>query len=79
MFSQVTVYVPAPTTIVLVVSPVLHFKLALQFVAVNVALSVPHTVVLSGVITGVVGIGRVLITTGVDELPTPQSFLQLAV
>jgi hypothetical protein len=79
LFSQVAVYVPAPTTIVLVVSPVLHFKVALQFVAVNVAFSLPHTVVLSEVIIGVVGVGKVFITTGVDELPTPQSFLQAAV
>jgi hypothetical protein len=78
-FSQVAVYVPAPTTIVLVVAPVLHFKVALQPVAVNVAFSVPQTVVLSGVIVGVVGVGKVLITTGVDEVPSPHSFLHFAV
>ena len=70
---------PAPTTITLVVAPLFHFKLALQPLAVNVAFSVPQTVVLSGVIVGVVGVGKVLITTGVDELPSPHSFLQVAV
>jgi hypothetical protein len=78
-FSQKTVYVPAPTIIVLVVSPVLHFKVALQLEAVNIAFSVPQIVVLSGVIDGVVGVGNVLIITGIDELPSPHSFLQVAV
>ena len=63
----------------LVVAPVFHFKVALQPVAVNVAFSVPHTVVLSGVIVGVVGVGNVLITTGVDEFPSPHAFLHVAV
>ena len=48
-------------------------------VPVNVACSVPQTLVLFDAIVGVPGAGVVVIVTGVDDGESPQSFLQTAV
>lgn len=78
--SQTTEYVPAAlTVIVLLVAFVLHFKVPLQPVAVNIAVSVPQIVVLFAVIVGVVGVTPVRITTEFDDELVPQIFVQDAV
>lgn len=78
--SQTTEYVPATlTVIVLLVAFVLHFKVPLQPVAVNVAVSVPQIVTLFAVIVGVVGVTPVRITTEFDDELVPQIFVQDAV
>ena len=58
---------------------VLHFKVPLQPVAVNVALSPVQSVVLSLTIVGVVGLTPVLITIEFDALLVPQTVVQTAV
>jgi len=78
--SQTTEYVPAALTlIVLLVAFVLHFKVPLQPVAVNVALSPVQIVVLSLTILGVVGLTPVLMTIELEALLVPQTVVQLAV
>ena len=78
--SHTTEYVPAAlTVIVLLVAFVLHFKVPLQPVALNVALSPVQIVVLSLVIVGVVGLTPVRITIEFDALLVPQTVVQLAV
>lgn len=63
LLTQMALYVPAvPTEIVLPVALVLHFIVPPQPVAVNVAVSVPHKLVLLAVTTGGDGITFFLIT-----------------
>ena len=78
--SHTTEYVPAALTlIVLLVAFVLHFKLPLQPLAVNVALSPVQIVVLSLVIAGVVGLTPVRMTIEFEALLVPQTVVQTAV
>ena len=80
-FTQVAVYVPTPTSLVAPVpKPDDHVIVpSVQPVAVNVAFSVPQTVVLFVLITGDTGAGRVVIVI-VFEFPLfPQIFSQYAV
>ena len=76
---QVAVYVPAPTSIVDVVAPLLHANVPVQPAAVNVAFSVPHTVVLFDVILGAFGLLPVVITIAFDAGLSPQIFEHVAV
>ena len=76
---QVAVYVPAPTWILAPVTPVLHVTVPLQFIAVKVARSVPHSSVLLLEILGVVGRTPVLITIGSELVLDPHALLQVAV
>ena len=62
-----------------VVAPVLHFKVPLQPVAINVALSLPQIVNLFAVMLGVVGVTPVLITIGLDAELMPHKLLHVAV
>jgi hypothetical protein len=69
---HVAVYVPAVLTLMLLpVALVLHFKLPLQPVAVNVALSPLHKLVLVDEITGAPGFAPVPITISFDLGLTP--------
>ena len=80
MVSQTTEYVPATLTLILLpVAFVLHFKVPLQPLAVNVALSPVQIVVLSLTILGVVGLTPVRITIEFEALLVPQTVVQLAV
>ncbi len=80
IFSHTTEYVPAALTVmVLLVEFVLHFKVPLQPVAVNVAVSPVQIVVLSLDILGVVGLTPVRITIEFDAMLLPQTVVQLAV
>ena len=80
IFSQTTEYVPAAfTLIVLLVAFVLHFKVPLQPVAVNIAVSPVQMVVLSLTILGVVGLTPVLITIEFEATLLPQTLLHVAV
>ena len=63
----------------LVLAPVLQFKLPLQPLAVNVATSVPHIVLLSATILGVLGFTPVRITIGLLESLLPHVLLHVAV
>ena len=63
----------------LLVALVLHFKVPLQPLAVNVAVSPAQIVVLSLVIVGVVGLTPVLITIEFDALLVPHTVVQTAV
>ena len=76
---HVAVYVPAPTLIVAVVAPVLHLRLPVQFVAVIVAFSVPHTSVLLDVICGAAGGVPVVIVISLEAGLTPHKVLHVAV
>ncbi len=78
--SHTTEYVPDVfTLIVLPVAFVLHFKVPLQPLAVNVAVSPVQIVVLSLTIVGVVGLTPVLITIEFEALLVPQTVVQTAV
>ena len=80
MFSHTALYVPAPTLIVLVVSPVLHFNVpVVHALAVKVTFSFPHTGPVLPVITGAVGLLSFCIVTGVELLLVPQVVVQVAV
>ena len=80
IFSHTTEYVPAALTlIVLLVALVLHFKVPLQPVAVNVAVSPVQIVVLSLVTLGVVGLTPVRITIEFEALLVPHTVVQTAV
>jgi hypothetical protein len=80
IFSQVAVYVPALfTEIVVPVAVVLHLTVPLQPVAVNVAVSVLHKLVLFVAITGTVGLVPVRMIITFDELLLPQVLEQIAV
>jgi hypothetical protein len=63
----------------LVVAPVLQFKLPLQPLAVNVATSVPHIVLLSVTILGVLGFTPVRITISFELTLLPHVLLHVAV
>ena len=65
--------------ILLVVAPVLQFKLPLQPLALNIALSPKHNISLFVTMIGVIGFSLVLITIGVDDELLPQALLQVAV
>ena len=79
-FSHTAVYVPAPTLIVLVVSPVLHFNVPVtQALAVNVTFSLPHTGPVLPVIVGADGLLNFCIVTGVELLLVPQFVVHVAV
>ena len=70
---QVALYVPAVLTLMLaVVAPVLHFKVPEQPVALKVALSALHKLVLLVLITGAAGLLPILITISFDFGLTPQ-------
>ena len=78
--SHTTEYVPeAVTVIVLVVAFVLHFKLPLQLLAVNTALSFEHNVSFVAIILGVVGVDPVLMMMLFDALLVPQLFEHVTV
>jgi hypothetical protein len=78
--SHTTVYVPATLTVIrLVVAPVLQFKIPLQPLALNIALSPTHNTSLFVNMSGVLGFTPVLITIGVDEELLPHSLLHVAV
>ncbi|CAH0998061.1 hypothetical protein EMA8858_04196 [Emticicia aquatica] len=78
--SHTAVYVPATLTVMLVPTDVLlHLTVPLQPVAINVAVSVPHNIVLVLVVTGVVGLTPTLIIIAFDELLLPQLLLHVAV
>jgi hypothetical protein len=77
---HVALYVPAASTSILaVVAPVLHFIVPLQPLAVNVAFSVPQTLVLLATTLGAVGTADLVITTLFDAPLTPQMFSHVAV
>ncbi len=77
---HVAVYVPAVLTlIVLPVAFVLHLIVPEQPVALNVALSALHKLVLFDDITGATGLIPVLITTKLLEPLSPQLLIHVAV
>ncbi len=61
------------------VDPLLQFNVPLQFAAVIVAFSLPHTWVLFAESVGTVGAGAVVIVTGAEATLVPQLFVQVAV
>ena len=65
--------------IVLVVAPVLHFRLPVQLLAVNVADSPVHKVFLLVTIIGAAGLVLVLITRLLLKPLSPQVLLQVEV
>jgi hypothetical protein len=67
------------TVILVVVALVLHFKVPLHPVAVKVAVSGPHKLVLLLAIDGVVGILPVVMTIAFEVPLVPQLFVQVAV
>ena len=76
---QVALYVPAVLTLMLaVVAPVLHFIVPEQPVALKVALSALHKLVLLVLITGAAGLLPVLITIALLAPLSPQLLLQVA-
>ena len=78
--TQVAVYVPAVPTVMLVpVEPLLHFTVPPQPDAVRIAVSVPHMLVLLLLTVGALGVPPEVITTGVEAVLTPQTFVQVAV
>lgn len=80
MFSHTAVYVPAPTLIVLVVSPVLHLSVpVVQALADKVTFSFAHTGPVLPVITGAVGLLNFCIVTGVELLLVPHVVVHVAV
>jgi hypothetical protein len=72
-------YVPAPTTIVLPVAFVLHFTLPPQPLAVKVAVSALHKLVLLALIVGTAGLVPTLITIALLLPLAPQKFSHTAV
>ncbi len=70
---------PTLTVIVLVVAPVLHFRLPAQLLAVNVADSPVHKVFLLVMMIGATGLVPVLITRLLLMPLSPQVLLQVAV
>ena len=77
--THVAVYVPAPTCLGLAVVLSFHCTVPLAQVAVRVAFSSPHTLVLFAVICGAVGAGWLVITTGVEAGEVPQLLTHVAV
>ena len=76
---HVAVYVPAPTSIVVPVAPVLHVTVPVQLVAVKVAVSVPHTSVLLEAIVGADGGVPVVIVTVLLLAEVPHTLYHTAV
>lgn len=76
---QVAVYVPAPTSAVVPVAELDQVTVPAQPVAVNIAFSVPHTAVLSDVITGAAGLSEVPMIIVLEATDVPQSEVQVAV
>ena len=80
LLTQTALYVPAePTDKVLPVAFVFHFTVPPHPVAVRVAVSVPHKLVLFAVTVGGFGSVFFLITTGRLESLSPQAFIHIAV
>ncbi len=78
---QVAVYVPVPTSFV-VPTPIPPDHVIVppaQPVAVKVAFSVPHTVVLFELITGALGAGPLVIVTVFETDEVPHEFTHVAV
>ena len=70
---------PAPTDMLVVVAPVLHFKLPIvQALAVNVTFSVPHTEP-PPVTNGAVGVCSFCIVIPCELALVPHSVVQVAV
>ena len=67
------------TVILVVVALVLHFKVPLQPVAVNVAVSLPQILVLLLVNVGAVGVLPVMITIAFELPLVPHVLVQVAV
>ena len=77
---QVAVYVPAVLTVILVpVAFVLQVTVPAQPVAVNVAVSLLHRLVLLVAIVGAFGVVPVVMVTTFDAPLVPQLLLQVAV
>jgi hypothetical protein len=77
---HMAVYVPAPTSFVRPVPPADHVIVPpVHPVAVNVALSVPHTSVLFEDMLGAAGFAPVLIDTELDATDVPQVVVHVAV
>ena len=80
MFSQLALYVPATlTVIVLVVAPVLHFRLPTQPVAVKVDVSLGHKLGLVALTVGATGAVPVLMIIAFELPLVPQVLLHVAV
>ena len=76
---HVAVYVPAAATLILVpVEVLLHFTVPTQPVAVNVAVSVPHKLILFELIVGGVGSVPVLMVITFETPLSPQLLIQTA-
>jgi hypothetical protein len=76
---QVALYVPATLTVMLVpVAELLHVTVPPQPVAVNVAVSLLHRLVLLAAITGAVGVAPVVIVITFDTPLVPQDVVQVA-
>jgi hypothetical protein len=72
--------VPAVLTVILVaLTPVLHFTVLLHPLAVKVAVSLLHKLVLLATIVGAVGVLPVVITIGVEISLVPQVVVHVAV
>ena len=78
-FTQVAVYVPAPTVLGLAVVPSLHCTVPVAQVAVSVAVSAPQRVVLLGTTVGAAGVLPVPMVIGSDATEVPQLLTQVAV
>ena len=77
---QLAVYVPeALTSMLLPLTPVLHTKLPVQPVAVNVAFSPSQQIVLFDEITGAVGVVPVMMVTTLLAELSPHTLLHVAV
>ena len=77
---HVAVYVPAVPTVMLVpVEPLLQATVPPQPVAVRVAVSLPHKLVLLLAIVGAVGVPPVVITIALDAPLVPQAVTHVAV
>ena len=76
---QVALYVPPTLTVMLaLVAPVLHLMFPAQPLAVKVAVSLLHKLVLLVLIIGAVGLVPVLITIALLATLSPQVLLQVA-
>jgi len=77
---QVAVYVPAvPTVMLLPVEPLLHLTVPPQPLAVKVAFSTPHKLILSALMVGADGVPPLVITNTFEVALVPQAFTQTAV
>ena len=76
---HVAVYVPTPTSLVVPVPPTDHVTVPVQPVAVNMAFSVPHTVVLFAETTGGTGVVPGVTVIAFDAGLLPQLLIHTAV